>query len=284
MGRRKANGTGWSKKKSCLVWQVEWVAGSSDISTAAAPTIPGMLGPLGKILATTPLGEGYAAFVEEERRKAMTPEERAGEKKRRAGEVAEREGKRVKTSPGADGTSTTVEGQAQTDTDSAATPQDQQTSTTTSPAPAPTPQQTKSDYAFYLHRPLTRSSGPTVLIPLRAEEGLDTQLGGKVVLEFPRVYVFPAGASIPDNFEVEGGENEEGGKGGEEDESEEEEVVSDTSSSGSSSEEESSEEESESEDEDEDAGVEGGVAEEVTGAVETDAKAEVAGEDVAMPS
>ncbi|KFX97463.1 hypothetical protein V490_02778, partial [Pseudogymnoascus sp. VKM F-3557] len=261
---------------------VEWVAGSPDISTTAAPTVPGMLGPLGKILSTTPLGEGYAAFVEEERRKAMTPEERAGEKKRRAGEVAEREGKRVKATH--DGTSTSPQPQAQTDTDAAATPQNEQTPTTTPPAPAPPPQQ-KAEYAFYLHRPLTLASGPTVLIPLRADEGLDTQLGGKVVLEFPRVYVFPAGASVGEGFAVEGGENEEGGKGKEEEsEEEEEEVVSDTSSSGSSSEDEDESSDEESEDEDEDAGVEGGVAEEATGAAEADAKIESAGVDSAIAS
>ncbi|KFY39023.1 hypothetical protein V495_06213, partial [Pseudogymnoascus sp. VKM F-4514 (FW-929)] len=274
---RKANGTGWSKKKSCLVWQVEWVAGSPDISTTTAPTVPGMLGPLGKILATTPLGEGYAAFVEEERRKGMTPEERAGEKKRRAGEVAEREGKRVKTSPGAEESKTEAGGDAapQTDTKEAAKADAQTT---------PPPQQ-KADYEFYLHRPLTLASGPTVLIPLRADEGLDTQLGGKVVLEFPRVYVFPAGASVGEGFAVEGGENEEGGKGEEEEsEEEEEEVVSDTSSSGSSSEDEDESSDEESEDEDEDAGVEGGVAEEATGAAEADAKIESAGVDSAIAS
>jgi hypothetical protein len=225
--------------------------------------------------------------MEEERRKAMSPEERAGEKKRRAGEVAEREGKRSKTSPGADvsiqpdGASTTVEGHEKPDTDAAATPQDQQ-ATTTSPAPAPAPPLQKADYAFYLHRPLTLASGPTVLIPLRADEGLDTQLGGKVVLEFPRVYVFPAGASLGEGFAVEGGDTD-GGKEGEESSEEEEEVVSDTSSSGSSSEDESSEEESEDEGE-ESTGVERGVAEEVTGATETDAKAEVAVVDGAVAS
>ncbi|OBT98086.1 hypothetical protein VE01_03704 [Pseudogymnoascus verrucosus] len=267
MGRRKANGTSWSKKRGCLVWQVEWVApadasstsNTSTVPTATTPTVPGMLGPLSKILATTPLDEAYTAFLEETRRAALTPEEKAGEKKRRATSPSASPG--VEAAPRAEaGTGTdeasTVEGEVQADITTADAGVESQNPT---PAPAPTQPQTQpqSPYTFYLHRPLTLSSGPTVLIPLRSDEGLDTQLGGRVILEFPRVYVFPAGASLPGCFEIEGGngvEDREGEEGGEEEEGEEV-VVSDTSSSGSSSEdEESEEEESGSEGEDEESG------------------------------
>ncbi|OBT79016.1 hypothetical protein VF21_02483 [Pseudogymnoascus sp. 05NY08] len=277
MGRRKANGTSWSRKRGCLVWQVEWV--STIPSTTNVPTVPGMLGPLGKILATTPLEEAYTAFLEETRRAALTPEEKAGEKKRRAVEVAESGGggvKRVKTSPGASpqpGTDkvSTTEGQAQVQPDTEEAAVEDEKSALALPQP---PKQ--SSYAFYLHRPLTLSSGPTVLIPLRGNEGLDTQLSGKLILEFPRVYVFPVGAPVPGGFKVEGGgdrgDGEDGGEGSEEEEGGEEEVVSDTSSSGSSSEDEeesdSGEDESEGEAEkgdDVEGGGGGGDGEEVVG-------------------
>ncbi|KFY83359.1 hypothetical protein V500_10082, partial [Pseudogymnoascus sp. VKM F-4518 (FW-2643)] len=177
-----------------------------------------MLGPLSKILATTPLDEAYSAFLEEARRAALTPEEKAGEKKRRAVEVAEKGGggKRVKTLDGGEvELQPDAEGQAQAganDADATAGAQDQDLTTTTTTAGSSTPTQPtqKSANTFYLHRPLTLSSGPTVLIPLRGDQGLETQLAGKVVLEFPRVYVFPAGAAVGGGFEVEGGE---GGKG-----------------------------------------------------------------------
>jgi hypothetical protein len=42
---------------------------------------------------------------------------------------------------------------------------------------------------FYLHRPHTPSSQPTVLIPLSPSETLTSALQGKIVLEFPTIYV-----------------------------------------------------------------------------------------------
>ncbi|ELR02662.1 hypothetical protein GMDG_05616 [Pseudogymnoascus destructans 20631-21] len=208
MGRRKANGTSWSRKRGCLVWQVEWVApgtssnssttsgtsttsttGTSTASAATTPTVPGMLGPLSKILATTPLEEAYTAFLEETRRAALTPEEKAGEKRRRAVEVAESAG-------GGRGEASMAEGQPLPDTTTDTTAEDEK-ATPTHAQPQPPQTQTKSAYTFYLHRPLTLSSGPTVLIPLRGDEGLDTQLLGKLILEFPRLYVFPAGSAVP---------------------------------------------------------------------------------------
>ncbi|KAL5347208.1 Box C/D snoRNA accumulation [Pseudogymnoascus australis] len=207
-----------------------------------------MLGPLSKILATTPLSEAYTAFLEESRRATLTPEEKAGEKRRRAVEVAEKGGegggKRVKTSPGAGG-----EEAAATEEelrDQAATGSGEVVAKEGEEVVEVVPRQNLSAYKFYLHRPLTRSSGPTVLIPLRADEGLERQLAGKVVLEFPRVYVFPVGAAVPGNFEIEG----EG----------------DTSSSGSSSEEESEDEE------------DSGDEDEVTPSAEADVEGEEGGE------
>ncbi|OBT60553.1 hypothetical protein VE03_10139 [Pseudogymnoascus sp. 23342-1-I1] len=282
MGRRKANGTSWSRKRGCLVWQVEWVApvtatpttitSTASINTnntfttaatVATPSpVPGMLGPLSKILSTTPLNEAYTAFIEEARRATLTPEEKAGEKRRRAAEVAERGGKRVKTSPEAGAGSPVPEPQPQLQPDTSeasmtaggeVVQQDTGTEEAGKGDEKPKPPPKNEEYKFYLHRPLTLASGPTVLIPLRGDEGLDAQLSGKVVLEFPRVYVFPASMAIPGGFEVEGGEGGDGGDGGgEEGEGEgggkEGVEDSDTSSSGSSSEEEEeSEEEGEGE-------------------------------------
>lgn len=42
---------------------------------------------------------------------------------------------------------------------------------------------------FYLHRPHTPSSQPTILIPLPPSETLSSALRGRVVLEFPTIYV-----------------------------------------------------------------------------------------------
>lgn len=277
MARRKANGTSWSKKRGCVVWQMEWVVlpptslprevgdgggGGGGGGGDGQPQIQQPQGELGKVLATTPVGEAWEVFIEGKRRAALSPEEKTREKKRRAGDVAGVAAKRGRVDGGgasrsasrdAEGdvstsqnlssgvTPSTVGGATTTITTTATSLTSTSTTTTQQPAE-------KQHYKFYLHRPLTPSNGPIVLIPLRADEGLEAQLGGRTVLEFPKVYVFPGGGGggLGEEFCVEGGEGEEweGSEEeeeegeGDEDEDEDEGVVeeSDTSSSGSSSE------------------------------------------------
>jgi len=231
MARQKANGTSWSKKQKCVVWQVEWVrekestqepaqaegAGSltgewpigeghtnTESSGKREGRVPSLDTAHSKILTTTPLGDAYAALLEEHRRAAMTPEEKSKEKKRRAQEIAENETKKPKLSASAEAKES-AEGRLSQDQDQeesqekaddeAGTKARDDADVTALEASKP------SDYNFYLYRPHTPSNLPIVLIPLRPDLSLDNQLQGKVIVEYPTIYVFPASQSeLPEGF------------------------------------------------------------------------------------
>lgn len=300
MARQKTNGTSWSRKQKCIVWQVEWLRQQDNAQEGVLETIHS------KILTTTPIGIAYKNLLEERRRAAMTLEEKAQEKKKRAAEVAEKAAKRIKTSPppATDAletstseptvdltTSPTVAETTAQPTEEAPPPQNTSTSTPSDPIVAGLPPVQKpkptdphaegaesfiSDYNFYIRRPHTPSNLPTVLIPLDSSKPLDVLLEGKVIVEFPTIYVFlktmgrlPGMYMLQDEFFKRMGtgghrrEVEEGEASSEEESSDDEpEAISskpvipdsDTSSSGSSDE--SSEEESSDGDEDEERVVE----------------------------
>ncbi len=113
MARQKLNGTSWSKKQKCVVWQVEWMVprdeakdepklmevaqGKEDGQNEGQKEGKVQLeSSLSKMLTTTPIGLAYTSLLEERRRAAMTPEAKAQEKKRRAVEISEKAARRAK--------------------------------------------------------------------------------------------------------------------------------------------------------------------------------------------
>lgn len=230
MARQKRNATSWSRKQRCVVWQVEWVRekgstqepaqveGAASLmgewpigegltdTESSGRRVPSLDTTHSKILTTTPLGDAYAALLEEQRRAAMTPEEKSREKKRRAQEIAENEAKKPKLSASA-AVAESAEGRLSQDRDHEKSPEkadveaatkardDADTNVAALEASKP------PDYSFYLYRPHTPSNLPIVLIPLRHDLPLDNQLQGKVIVEYPTIYVFPASQSeLPEGF------------------------------------------------------------------------------------
>lgn len=230
MARQKLNGTSWSRKQKCVVMQVEWLRA---IEGGEVEMI------LSKVLMTTPIGIAYKNLLEERRRAAMTPEEKAQEKKKRAAEVAERAAKRPRPSEATENASAAPEANPVTEqaTEPTAEPmlreptQPQQPKETTADAPqesssktpsskptnAPPPKPADpfaedaksftSDFKFFIRRPHTPSNLPTVLIPLDYTQPLEVLLEGKVIVEFPTIYIFskdverlPGGFMLQDEF------------------------------------------------------------------------------------
>lgn len=200
MKRSKDNSTNLSKHVKCINWQVEWV--KDDGSRI-----------LGKVLEKIPIGEAYAALIEEQRRANMTDAEKKQDKKRKADEI-KRQAKKAKISPGSD---LLIQRSTMQNPESSAWDQDvgpdfedaepkSTLATDTEPAGLSS-QNTYEAYLgfyFYLHRPYTPSSHPRVVIPLQSSESLSTLLRNRVVLEFPTIYVIPCSpTSLPDNFMLE---------------------------------------------------------------------------------
>lgn len=226
MRRNMENETCWSRKLRCVRWQVEWMRED-------APRVMGLA------TGTRPIGDIYAAIMEEERKAAMTDLERRAEKKRRS--VAELEKRDEKKRKAEDNTATDVEAPLE--------------STSIEEPPEPFSMTAElyhpilpATHKLYLHRPHTPSSMPKVLVPLDPSQPLDVLLQHRTVLEYPTIYVFE-NDELPGNFMLEndyldktGEAPSQGSDSSEEVSTDNEEVDDDTSSSGSDSEEEEAEE------------------------------------------
>jgi hypothetical protein len=201
MKRNTDNSTNWSKHQKCINWQIEWIRYDG-------------VHLLGKVLEIHPIGQAYAALLEEQRRANMTAAEKKQDKKRKAEELKERIAKKAKVEPGFDifmprstlqnpdssawdqitiHESEQADGKSRTEMD-----------TDLINASSNHYLQASADYQFYLHRPYTLSSQPRILIPLSSSEPLSTLLRNRVVLEFPTIYALPfTPKSLPDNFMLE---------------------------------------------------------------------------------
>jgi hypothetical protein len=71
-------------------------------------------------------------------------------------------------------------------------------------SPKPEPAIRPRNYHFYLHRPLTPSSFPKVLVPLDLNKSLTDLLRKREVLEFPTIYVLDSQPEdLPEKFMLE---------------------------------------------------------------------------------
>jgi ribosomal protein L44E len=194
MRRNVENGTSWSRNQKCIYWQVEWIHGEERV--------------LGKAMGKRPLGEAYMASLDEERRKNMSSQERKAERKRKATESKQRLAKKARTDAETDLDLTTVPILQDPETGAwnvssilAPVPENTDTALEGSPAPEPIPSLSQH---LYLYRPHTPSTFPKVLIPLDATQPLDTLLRGRVLLEFPTIYVLDeAPDDLPEKFMLE---------------------------------------------------------------------------------
>jgi len=200
MKRNTDNNTNWSKHQKCINWQVEWIR--DDGSRI-----------LGKVLEIHPVGEAYAAFLEEQRRAGMTAAEKKQDKKRKATEI-KRMSKKVKAESGFDllMQRSILQNPDSLAWDQVVVPASEEVDGKpvielgTEPLPVPLNEshEVSTSYYFYLHRPYTPSFRPRVLIPLNASEPLSASLRNRSVLEFPTIYALPSPpTSLPDNFMLE---------------------------------------------------------------------------------
>ncbi len=200
MKRNTDNSTNWSKHQKCINWQIEWI--KDDGSHVLA-----------KVLEIHPLGEAYAALLEEQRRVSMTAAEKKQDKKRKATEI-KRRAKKTKADFGFDllMQRSSLQNPESSAWDQITIPECEEVEsisrmeadTELIPLCSNTSYDASAVHYLYLHRPYTPSSHPRILIPLNASEPLSSLLRNRVVLEFPTVYALPSSPkSLPDSFMLE---------------------------------------------------------------------------------
>jgi hypothetical protein len=235
MRRNLENETTWSMRNKSINWQVEWIR-KGDAGRI-----------LSKAMGNQPIGEIYAAIMEVERIRAMSEEERRMMKKRKAGGPRQRISRRKRlrahisnefdapTHPALQDPETGTWSLMSVDTSITENTED----ATSEPCPSLPP-----SHHLYLLRPRTPSCYPKVLVPIDPSQSLEVILRGRVVLEFPTIYVLCVDSTnLPDQFMLEDNfllasreskfENPDTEMEDARKESSEEDSGSDTSSSGS---------------------------------------------------
>lgn len=194
MKRRKENNTSWSKNQRIISWQVEWIR-EGDAARV-----------LHKMPGSRSVGVVYDEWREEERRRNMNEAEIKADKKRKADEVKVRQKKRAR-----------MERETRLDITSPKKPlQDAETGawsiSPTSPQRSNSPEgkdpalpaPRKYNDFLYLHRPLTPSSYPKVLVPINPAKTLTEILRRRELMEYPTIYVFEKGPeNLPHEFMLE---------------------------------------------------------------------------------
>jgi hypothetical protein len=240
MRRNKENTTSWNHKQKTVNWQVEWVRDPPKGRT------------LYRVVGNRPIGELYDVLCEEERRMAMTDEEKRAEKKRKSEEKA-RSAKRMRIEVTSSLSAISILQDPRTTawnctTDNPDVEEDDQSDE---------PEPKKRSYNLYLLRPLTPASFPKVLVPIDPAKPLTELLRDRDVLEFPTVHVLDTKPeNLPNTFMLEKSylaaigqkgrpetDTEMSGRNGETEDSDD--TSSDSDSDASSSSEEESDEEME---------------------------------------
>ena len=196
MRRNLENETSWSSNNKTINWQVEWIR-EGDAGRI-----------LSKAFGNQPIGEVYATIMEAERIKELPEEERRMMmKKRKAGGPRQRIGRRKR-----------LKLQMPKECFAARYPalQDPETSAWSFCSPETSFREDVDEeteggrlslppsHHLYLLRPHTPSCYPKVLVPIDPSQTLEVILQGRLVLEFPTIYVLcVASADFPDQFMVE---------------------------------------------------------------------------------
>lgn len=191
MRREKENTTSWNRKQKAVNWQVEWLREEPK----------GKL--LYKVTGNKPIGELYDGILEEERKMAMTDEEKRAEKKRKAEDNKIRNAKRVKLERQMMDLSTTpILQDLETTAWNSTLEQSCDDEEEILEQEIPTPK--KRSYNLYLLRPLTPASFPKVLSPVDPNKTLTDILRNRDVLEFPTIHVLDVEPKhLPSTFMLE---------------------------------------------------------------------------------
>ncbi|KAK7977922.1 zinc finger domain-containing protein [Apiospora saccharicola] len=204
MNRPKNNTTSFNKRTQTINWQVEWCFFDPSTSTENSTLQPEKL--LNKTLDSVPIYLGYADCREFLRRSQMSKKEKEQERKQKQSDDAAE-----------------VEDDDTNDSNAIPGGQDWENSTWAAVAapvqgkdgcwhrmmvggPKKTSDRqmraetTKDEYQFYYHVPGTPSREDQKLIPIHPDETLASVLSGLEVLEFPSIYVTPAGMRLPPGY------------------------------------------------------------------------------------
>lgn len=193
MRRNLENETSWSRNQRSINWQAEWVRG--DISNRI----------LSKAMGKNPIGDIYAAILEAERKRNLSPEEQRMEKKRKNEGPSQRAARKRKVSSNSFNallpTLQDPETGAWSLTSSYSSFSGSTERNTTISEAKPT---LPPSCHLYLLRPHTPSSYPKVLAPIEPSQSLETVLRHRTVLEFPTIYVLDVGPrDLPEHFILE---------------------------------------------------------------------------------
>ncbi|PMD35557.1 hypothetical protein L207DRAFT_516507 [Hyaloscypha variabilis F] len=197
MRRNKENTSNWSKRHGTIHWQVEWLRGE------AAERL------LYRVLGKQAIGQAYDEICEEERILNLSPEEKRADKKRKAEEFKAAQARKAKKAR--------LEQGQLPELSTTSILQDPERGTwdltpvymaipevPREDSPEPEPAIPERNYHLYLHRPLTPSSFPKILVPLDPEKSLTDLLRKRDVLEFPTIYVLDnPPEDLPEKFMLE---------------------------------------------------------------------------------
>lgn len=185
MARYRENKTSWNRRTRMINWQVEWLL----FDTEPRHTGDGnarQTRMLYKALDETPLCVAFTEALEFDRQRHLTDRERAEER------AEEKKALRERQAPGRQ-------------------PQDLSTSTWQKSAwlmqnhtngawdslmeDTGDPLTAKHKYQFFFPRPKSVSGGPRRLVRLNMSDTLANLLSGQEIIEFPTIYVLPAGGT-----------------------------------------------------------------------------------------
>lgn len=202
MSRAKENTTSFNKKKSTINWQVEWVVLGSEKKP------PTRL--LHKTLEDVPLYVSFAEGQEKQRLGQLSQEER--EKEKREQKLKRREELRLEDDQ--------LEGDGRAAQNSNLSTWQDAPERMQNPASArwnitsehrrvkledTATKVDKRGYQFYFGKAVTpqRDSLGQKVVPAEPEDTLGSILRGEVLVEFPTIFVLPAGSSLPEGYIIE---------------------------------------------------------------------------------
>lgn len=183
MRRNLENETTWSAKGKSIHWQVEWIR-EGDAGRI-----------LSRAMGKSPIGDVYAIIMEQERKRGMSDEERKlNQPKTPCGGSRSRRAKRMQKAGRMKDLILSTPSILQDPetgswclTSGCTLPTELTQGSKVPQEPRPT---LPATHHLYLLRPRTPSSYPKVLVPLDPTQSLEVILRGRLVLEFPTIYVF----------------------------------------------------------------------------------------------
>ncbi|KAH8677892.1 hypothetical protein BX600DRAFT_139521 [Xylariales sp. PMI_506] len=197
MMRAKENGTSFNKRTGLINWQVEWVFLDPPAEASGSRSSTRILG---KMLENTPFHIGLADCEERSRWLELSQGEKEAEKKqRKANASITKQDDLVRGQDAQNSSWSDAHEVAQNQTTGCWNIEEHRRREQRSQAGLPGQSKTAT-YQYFFHVPGTPSKDAQKLIPAKPTDTLESVLRGSEVLEFPTIYVLPAGCSLPEGY------------------------------------------------------------------------------------